>query len=184
MAGQGQNFVRVQGTPIAFAALLKRSDLRSRSRHSRGWDRIQGVARSFAHEFETSTDFELGEQGRDVKLNGALGKIQFVGNFLVGQAAEDTVQDFLFAAREANGALGAMARFEKFLGFFRQATQAIGGSRNHNEIVARVLSTNHAVHGEQAGGMVNREFSGGSGLDVEMGRAGAFLVKEIDAGCG
>jgi len=140
------------------------------------------MTRGLAHELEASTDLELGQQGRDVKFYGAFGEIQLVGDFLVGKATKDAIEDFFLAAGEANGVFGAVSRFEKFLGFFGQAVQGIGSGRNHDEIVLGGLAAHQAMHGEQAGGVIHGEFPAGSGLNVEMGRAGTFFIKQIDAG--
>ena len=114
-------------------------------------------------------DFVFGEQRRDVELHGALGQIQFVGDFFVGEAAENAFEDFFFPAGELHGAFGAMSRFEKFLGFFGEPAYAIGSCLNHNEVVAGRLSANHAMHGEEAGRVIDRKFAIRARLDVEMG---------------
>ena len=93
------------------------------------------MARSLAHEFEATTDLELGEQGRDVKFHGAFGEVQFVGDFLVSETAKDAIEDFLFTAGEAHGVLGAVAGFKKLLSFFGQAVQSVGSGRDHDEII-------------------------------------------------
>ena len=93
------------------------------------------MTRSLAHKLEAATNLELGEQGRNVKFDGAFGEIQFVGDFLVGKTAKDAIEDFLFPASEAHSVLGAVAGFEKLLGFLGQAVQGIGSGWNHNEII-------------------------------------------------
>jgi len=78
------------------------------------------MTRSLSHEFEATADLEFGEQGRDMKFHGALGKIQFVRDFLVGEAAKDAVEDFFLPAGEAHSVLGAVAGFQKLLSLFGQ----------------------------------------------------------------
>ena len=117
---------------------------------------LHGVLRSLAQEFHAAVNLVFGKQGRDMELDGALGQIQFVSNFLIGEAAEYTLKYFLFPAGELYSTLGAMSCFEKFLRFFGEPGYAIGGSLNHDEVVAGRLSANHAVHGKKAGGMVDR----------------------------
>jgi len=135
------------------------------------------MTRGLAHELEASADLELGQQGRDVKFHGAFGEIQLVGDFLIGKAAKDAIEDFFFAAGEANGVFGAVSRFEKFLGFFGQAVQSVGSGRNHDEIVLGGLAAYQTMHGEQAGGVIHGKFPAGSGLDMEMSRSGTFFIK-------
>jgi hypothetical protein len=88
MASERKHFVRVHRPAVRLAALLKWTEMRNRP--SDGWGNgVQGMTRSFAHEFEATTDLKLGEQRRDVKFHGAFGEIQFVGDFLVGKTAKD-----------------------------------------------------------------------------------------------
>jgi len=135
-----------------------------------GWcQRLHGVLGSFAHKFHAAVDFVFGEQGRNVKFHGTLGQIQFVSDFFVGKATENALKDFFFAAGKLNGAFGAMSCFEKFLGFLGEPVNAIGSCLNHNEVVAGRLSTNHAVHGQETGRVIDREFTIRASLDVKMG---------------
>src|SRR5437899_12675861 len=182
MASEGKHLVRVRmSAAVAFAALLIRTELRS-GVADRGRNRVQGMTRCLAHEVEASENLELSQQGRDMKFYCALGEIQFVGDFLVGKAAKDAIEDFFFAAGQANGIFGAVSRFEKFLGFFGQAVQSSGSGWNHHEIILGGLAAHQAMHGEQAGGVIHGEFPAGSGLNVKMGRARTFFIKQIDAG--
>jgi hypothetical protein len=61
------------------------------------------------------------------------------------------------------------SRFEKFLGFFGEPAYAIGSCLNHDEVVAGRLSANHAMHGQEAGRVIDRKFAIRARLDVEMG---------------
>jgi hypothetical protein len=68
--------------------------------------RLQGVLGSFAHEFHATVNLVFGKQGRDVKFDGALRQIEFVGNFLVGKTAKDAFEDFFLAAGKLNEVSG------------------------------------------------------------------------------
>src|SRR5215475_14228519 len=51
-------------------------------------------------EIGAAADTEFVEQVGDVKLDGALGDIEFAGNFLVREIFEERIEDFLLAAAE------------------------------------------------------------------------------------
>ncbi len=126
------------------------------------------MLRGFAHEFHAAANLEFGEQRGNMELHGALGKIQEVGNFLVGKAFEDAIENFFLAAGKFNGAFGAVTGFEKFLGFFGKAENAFRGGLHHDHVVAGGLTADHAMHGEKASGMINGKFAVGAGFDMEM----------------
>jgi len=117
-----------------------------------------------------------------MELHGALGEIELVGDLLVGKAAEDAVEDLFLSPGKADGALRAVAGFEKLLSFLGQAAERIGSRRDHDEIVLGGLATNHAMHGKEACGMVDREFSGRTSFDLEVGGTRALFVEKIDGG--
>ena len=52
---------------------------------------------------------EFAEEIRDVKLNGALGDVEFIGDFLVRLIFQQRIQDFLFAAAEIGDRIGFQA---------------------------------------------------------------------------
>jgi len=168
-ANQRQNVTGMPRSPVGFRFRSEEAKLR-RGRADGWWQRLHGVLGSFAHKFHAAVDFVFGEQRRNVKFHGTLRQIQFVSDFFVGKATENALKDFFFAAGKLNGALGAMSGFEKLLGFLGEPANAIGSCLNHDEVVAGRLSTNHAVHGEEAGRVVDRKFAIRAGLDVKMGR--------------
>src|SRR5579883_1570521 len=84
MTSEGEHLPGMDRAAIALAALLKGSDLRNRLAEG-GRNGIKSLARSFAHEFQTSTYFEFLKERRDVEFDGAFGEVEFVGNFLVGR---------------------------------------------------------------------------------------------------
>ena len=176
MAGQRQYLASVQRPAKAFAAFRQRGQLRG-GRTNRRRNGIQGVRGSLAHQFETPAYLEFCEQGRNVELHSALGEVEFVRDFLIGQAAQDSIEDFFLAAREAHGAFCAVTRLQEFLRFFVEADQRFLRGRNHDEVIARRLPAHHAVHGEQASGMINGKFSGWSSIHLKMGRAGVLFVE-------
>ena len=155
-------------SPVGFGFGSERAEF-GRGRADGRRQRLHGVLGSFAHQFHAAVHFVFGQQRRDVELHGALGKIQFVGDFFIGKAAENALEDFFFAAGKLDGALGAVSGFEKFLSFFGKPADAIGSCLNHDEVIAGRLTANHAVHGKQAGRVVDREFAVRASLDVEMG---------------
>ncbi len=93
------------------------------------------MTRGLAQKLEAATDFELGEEGRDVELYGAFGEIQFASDLLVGETAKYAIEDFLFPTRKAHGAFDTVPGLEKLLSLLGQAVQAFRGCRNHDEIV-------------------------------------------------
>src|SRR5260221_7745478 len=114
MACQRKHLACVRVATIALRPVLIGTELRSGAADC-GRNRVQGMTRSLTHELEAAADLELGQQGRNVEFDGAFGEIQLVGNFLVGKTAKNAIEDFLFAAGEAHGVLGAMTRFGKLL---------------------------------------------------------------------
>ena len=91
MASERQHLASICRAAIALSALLIGTELRSRTTDG-GRNGVQGMARSLAHEFEATTDLELGEQGRDMEFHGAFGEIQLVGNFLVSANAKTPIE--------------------------------------------------------------------------------------------
>ncbi len=53
-----------------------------------------------------AADAELAEQIGDVKFYGALGNIEFAGDFLVGEIFEERIENFLLAAAEIRDGIG------------------------------------------------------------------------------
>src|SRR5579885_2442033 len=183
MTSEGEHLPGMDRAAIALAAWLKRSDLRNRLAEG-GSNGIKSLARSFAHEFQTSTYFEFLKERRDVEFDGAFGEVEFVGNFLVGQAAKDSVENFFFTAGEAHRAFGAVAGFEQPLSLVGQFAQTVRRRRNHHQIVFGALTADHAMHGQQPGSVIDRKFTSRAGLHVEMSRTSAFLIKQVNAGLG
>lgn len=109
-----------------------------------------GKARGFANEFHAAADSEFREQGRDVKLHGALGEIQIAGNFLVGESAQDAAQNFFLATRDFHFALDRLAGIEKFAGLIGESFGVGLFGFNHDDVVLRRLAADHAMHGEKA----------------------------------
>ena len=56
-----------------------------------------------------AADAKFVEQVRDVELDGALGDIEFAGDFLVGKILEKRIENFLFAAAEVGDRVGLQA---------------------------------------------------------------------------
>ena len=115
-----------------------------------------------------------------MKLDGALREVQLRSDLLVGEAAQDPIEDFFFAASQADGAFRTVACFEKLLRFFGKSHEGAGIGGNHNQVVGGRLAANHAMHGEEACGMVEREFAVRSCFDVEVSCASGFLIEEVD----
>jgi len=88
-----------------------------------------------------------------MEFDGAFRKIQVTGDFLVGIAAKDAPENFLFAAGDFDLALDGLASLKKRMCTLKQANGIALLSLNHNLVVFRRLAPNHAMHSEQAGGL-------------------------------
>ncbi len=135
------------------------------------------MTRSIAKEFHASTNFKFRKQGRDVKFHGTLGKIQLECDFFISKTTQDAAENFLLAAGESYGAFCGMACLKELFGSFMQSSHQFGSSLNHYDIIARSLAAHHAVHGQQAGGVIHRETAIGTCRDLKMGRARILLVE-------
>ena len=135
----------------------------------RGREGLQGLLRGFAHELHAAADLEFGEQGRNVELDSALGEIEFGGDFLIRETAKNAIQNLFLAACQPDTGFDAVAGIEQFLSLVGQPLETFRGGWDHDEVIARGLSAHHAVHGEQAGGVIDGEFAGRPCLDMEMG---------------
>ncbi len=118
-----------------------------------------------------------------MELDGTFGKIELRSDFLVRQTLEHPIEHFFFAACQSDGTLRAMSGFENLLSPFRQSRQAIGIGRNHDHVICRRLTSNHAVHGKKTGGMVHGEFPIRAGVYMEMCGTGGLFIEKIHRSC-
>ena len=64
--------------------------------HSRRHAALKGQQ----NQIRATPDAKLAEQVRDVEFYGALGDVEFAGDFFVGEVFQQRVQDFLLAAAQ------------------------------------------------------------------------------------
>lgn len=139
----------------------------------------EAIPRRLTNQFHAATNPEFGEQRRDMEFDSAFGKIQARGNLFVSETAHDAIEDFFFAAGELDGAADGMAGLKKFFSFFVEAFEDFGLGFNHDDVVCGGLAAHHAVHGEQAGSLVDREVTIRAGLDMKMSDAGVPFVEIV-----
>lgn len=116
-----------------------------------------------------------------MELDGALGEIQFTGDFFVGQAAKNTIEDFLFAAGQLHIRLNALPGLQELLSFLGKLAEIFRSGGNHDEVITGGLTADHAMHGKKASSMINGKRSVRAGIDMKMGGPGGFFVEKIHA---
>src|SRR5713226_1948430 len=95
--GQGNDGYRPPRRGITSWNGRKSASLPRRYRHGHG---AGGLPQSFANQLHTAAHAELREQRGDVKFYGAFGKIQVGGDFLVGEALQQSAENFFLPARQ------------------------------------------------------------------------------------
>ena len=69
----------------------------------------QAALESEKDEVGAAANSEFVEQVGDVKFHGALGDVEFAGDFLVGKILEERIENFLFATAEIGDGIGLQA---------------------------------------------------------------------------
>ncbi len=120
---------------------------------------------------------KLCQQGRDVKLHGALRHVQVLGDFLVGAMLENVVQHFLLAAADFHSGAQGASRCKKLLGALDNQMMRRFPRHNHQFVVFGRLAAHQAMHGEQAGDFFYRKAAIGLGLHSKSDGAGGTFAK-------
>src|SRR5438105_3493707 len=106
-----------------------------------------------------------------MELYRARRKIERGGDLFVGETPHDAAKHLLFPVSELDVTADGMAGLEKLFRFFGQASQSVVFGRYHYHIIARGLAKNHAMHGQQTGGLVQGKPPIRSCLHLKMGPA-------------
>jgi hypothetical protein len=114
-----------------------------------------------------------------VEFYGALGKVETGCDLFIGKAAENAVQNLFLTACKLNGTFRGMSGLQEFFGAFIYATDQMRIGLNHDDVIAGRLATDHAVHGEKAGGLVNGKVAIGTSFEMKMSGAGIFFVEDV-----
>lgn len=139
-----------------------------------------GVARCFTDQLHSTAHAELGQQGRDVEFYCPFRKIQRRRDFFVGQAAHNAAKHFFFTARQLYGAPYSVARLQQLFGLLRKPLERIRSSLHHNNVIPGRLAANQAMHGQQAGGLLDRKLPVRAGFYMKMGNAGVLFIEKIE----
>jgi hypothetical protein len=129
------------------------------------------------------SDFELSEQGGNVKLYGAFREIEPRADFFVGEVVFDPAEHFLLTATERDGREIVTARLDEFYGTTRQSVEKILVGGNHHTEVLGHLPARNAVHRQEACRPISRQASVIARLDFESLRSGFLVEKTKSLGC-
>jgi hypothetical protein len=77
--------------------------------HTRGLRGGHAALEGEEDQVGAAADAEFAEQVRDVKFYGALGNVEFAGDFFVGKILEERIENFLLAAAEIGDGIGFKA---------------------------------------------------------------------------
>ena len=113
-----------------------------------------------------------------MEFYGAFGEIQIAGDFLIGKSTQDSTENFFFTTSDFYFTFYGLPCLEELAGFFHQAEGMTLFGFDHYDVVFRRLAADHAVHGEQAGGLFKRQGAVWLGGYFKMGDAGVLFVKK------
>jgi len=106
-----------------------------------------------------------------VEFHRAFRYVEFRGNFLVREALKNAVQHFLLATADLYSRSQGAPRGQKLLSPFRCSVQERFTGNNHQFVIFWCLSSNQAMHGEQASNFFHGHAAIGIRIDAETHRA-------------
>ena len=125
-------------------------------------------------------NLELQQQPGNMELDRALGDVQQHTDFLVGQILQQAVQDFPLPGtqmdvRSSRRAAGG----EQLLSAPAHRVEQLSSGHDQHSVVVRRLRVDQTMHGQQAGGFLDRQLTAGGGCNLEADSTrGAFAKYE------
>jgi hypothetical protein len=114
-----------------------------------------------------------------MEFDGALGEVQGNGDFFVCEITREAIKDFFFTTRQSDLIVNRLADLEQFVGFFEKAFQLMLFGRDEYGVIAGRLSSNHAVHCQQAGRLISWESTIRTGLNMKIGDTRSLLIEKV-----
>lgn len=99
----------------------------------------------FLNQVPAATNAELGEQRRNMELNGANRNAQVIGDFLVDSVMQYFLENFSFARTEVNQARKFSPGMKKLVGVFFDSLDQRVFSGNPNSVIGGRISASHTA---------------------------------------